>query len=160
MFSGQDGEAKPLVGLPPPLDGQGLPPLGAPLGSHPAQGPPGPGPGPPNMPGPMGPPSMPGPGGGPQPGSMPQMDAPQYMQQQSQIFVFATSWANKAAECVQQGQYKTIVDFHLDQPGTKQFLQVRHVVTKTNKSIVFFIYVPCPTGLLVSIFRHLKLELR
>lgn len=67
------------------------------------------------------------PGGGP---GMPQSQGPpldntgQFMQQQSQIFVFSTSMANKAAESVRMGQYKSIRDFHLDQEGTKQFLEV------------------------------------
>ena len=46
------------------------------------------------------------------------------MQQQSQIFVFSTSLANKAADAVHHGQCKTIIDYHMEQPGTKQFLQV------------------------------------
>lgn len=51
------------------------------------------------------------------------MDAP-FMQQQNQIFVFSTGLANQAAECVMQGQYKSILAFHMDQPGTKKILQV------------------------------------
>ena len=47
------------------------------------------------------------------------------MQQQSQIFVFSTNLANKAAESVLQGQFQTIIAFHCSQPGTKKFLEVR-----------------------------------
>ena len=51
----------------------------------------------------------------------------QQQQQQSQIFVFSTNWANKAAELVQQGTYNSIIEFHIDQPGTKRILQVNNV---------------------------------
>lgn len=47
----------------------------------------------------------------------------QFMQQQSQIFVFSTQMANDAAETVMAGQYKNILSFHMDQPNTKKFLQ-------------------------------------
>lgn len=46
-----------------------------------------------------------------------------FMSQQSQIFVFSTGLANEAAEVVQRGQCRSIVDFHLDTPATRQFLQ-------------------------------------
>ncbi len=46
------------------------------------------------------------------------------MQQQSQIFVFSTSLANKASESVLSGQYKSLIEFHIDQPNTKKYLQV------------------------------------
>lgn len=54
------------------------------------------------------------------------MDAQQqqYMQQQSQIFVFSTSLANKSAESVIAGQYPTIIAYHCAQPRTKKFLEV------------------------------------
>lgn len=55
-----------------------------------------------------------------QPGTM----EAQYMQQQSQIFVFTTALANKAAECVVQGQYRSIIEYHCAQPGTKKYLEV------------------------------------
>jgi hypothetical protein len=63
----------------------------------------------------------------------PQQAAPsggdsQFMQQQSQIFVFSTQMANDAAETVMAGQYKNILSFHMDQPSTKKFLQVLHFV--------------------------------
>lgn len=48
----------------------------------------------------------------------------QYMQQQSQIFVFTTHLANKAAEAVMQGSFNTIIAFHCAQPGTKKLLEV------------------------------------
>ncbi|XP_050530003.1 protein BCL9 homolog [Daktulosphaira vitifoliae] len=47
----------------------------------------------------------------------------QYMQQQSQIFVFSTSLANKSAESVLAGQYPTIIAYHCAQPRTKKFLE-------------------------------------
>lgn len=50
-----------------------------------------------------------------------------FMSQQSQIFVFSTGLANEAAEVVQRGQCRSIVDFHLDTPATRQFLQVSFV---------------------------------
>jgi hypothetical protein len=49
----------------------------------------------------------------------------QYMQQSSQIFVFSTQWANKAAEAVIQGAYSTIICWHENQPETKKHLEVR-----------------------------------
>ena len=48
----------------------------------------------------------------------------QYMQQQSQIFVFTTQLANKAAEAVMQGQFLSIIAYHCSQPMTKQLLEV------------------------------------
>lgn len=50
------------------------------------------------------------------------MDA-QYMQQQSQIFVFSTKLANKAAEAVFQQQYPSIIAYHMSQPATRKFLE-------------------------------------
>lgn len=47
------------------------------------------------------------------------------MQQQSQIFVFSTQWANKGAEAVLQGHFPSIIAYHCAQPGTKKFLEVR-----------------------------------
>lgn len=54
-----------------------------------------------------------------QPGTM----EAQYMQQQSQIFVFSTSLANKAADSVLQGQFQSIIAYHCAQPGTKKYLE-------------------------------------
>ncbi|XP_054709210.1 protein BCL9 homolog [Uloborus diversus] len=51
-----------------------------------------------------------------------QMDT-QYMQQQSQIFVFSTALANKAAESFLSQQFPSIIAFHCAQPGTKSFLE-------------------------------------
>ncbi|CAL1542898.1 unnamed protein product, partial [Lymnaea stagnalis] len=48
---------------------------------------------------------------------------PPFMQQQSEIFVFSTSLANQAAESVRHGHFKSIVQFHMEQPNTKAFLQ-------------------------------------
>ena len=48
----------------------------------------------------------------------------QYMQQQSQIFVFSTTLANKSAEAVLQGQFPSIIAYHCSQPGTKKYLEV------------------------------------
>lgn len=56
-----------------------------------------------------------------QPGTM----EAQYMQQQSQIFVFSTALANKSAEAVLQGQFPSIIAYHCAQPGTKKYLEVR-----------------------------------
>ncbi|KFM59870.1 Protein BCL9-like protein, partial [Stegodyphus mimosarum] len=47
----------------------------------------------------------------------------QYMQQQSQIFVFSTTLANKAAESYLSGHFPSIIAFHCAQPGTKSFLE-------------------------------------
>ena len=48
----------------------------------------------------------------------------QYLQQSSQIFVFSTQWANKAAESVMQGSYNSIISWHENQPDTKKHLDV------------------------------------
>lgn len=48
----------------------------------------------------------------------------QYMQQQSHIFVFSTTLANKGADAVLRGDYPTIIDYHCAQPGTKKYLEV------------------------------------
>lgn len=55
--------------------------------------------------------------------SVSSLDA-QYMQQQSQIFVFSTALANEGAEAVLQGHYPSIIMYHCEQPGTKVFLEV------------------------------------
>ncbi|XP_021953793.1 collagen alpha-1(III) chain isoform X3 [Folsomia candida] len=104
--------------------------------------------GPPHPHGPMhgGPCGPPGPGGmgpgGPMnyPSGPPQMHPQQphpptkqqpntleapYMQQQSQLFVFSTKLANKAAEEVIQHHYPSIIAFHTSQPATRKFLEVR-----------------------------------
>lgn len=52
----------------------------------------------------------------------------QYMQQQSQIFVFSTMLANKAAETVLRGEYSSIIAYHCAQPGTKKYLEVLSAV--------------------------------
>lgn len=50
----------------------------------------------------------------------------QYMQQQSQIFVFSTALANNAAESYLAGSFSSLIAFHCAQPGTKTFLEVSH----------------------------------
>lgn len=47
----------------------------------------------------------------------------QYMQQQSQIFVFSTLLANTGADEVLQGRYPSIIAYHCAQPGTKKYLE-------------------------------------
>jgi len=47
-----------------------------------------------------------------------------FMPQQSQVFVFSTSMANQAAEAVDRGLCRTIIDYHIDQPRTRHFLHV------------------------------------
>jgi len=73
-----------------------------------------------------------GPGSMPPNGMPPMMDGGgpgggmgNFMPQQSQVFVFSTSLANQAAEAVQNGVCATIIDYHLEQPMTRQFLQAR-----------------------------------
>jgi len=51
----------------------------------------------------------------------------QYMQQQSQIFVFSTSLANKAAENVSIGTCIDIINYHCSQPNTKKLLEVSFI---------------------------------
>ena len=48
----------------------------------------------------------------------------QYMQQSSQIFVFSTQWANKAAQAVMQQEYPSIICWHENQSETKKHLAV------------------------------------
>ncbi|XP_045507346.1 protein BCL9 homolog isoform X4 [Colias croceus] len=45
------------------------------------------------------------------------------MEQQSQIFVFSTMLANKAAEAVISGQNHSIIAYHCAQPNTKKYLE-------------------------------------
>lgn len=52
----------------------------------------------------------------------PPMDQ-QYMQHQSQIFVFNTMMVNQAAEAVDSGNFESIIDFHLSTPHTKSFIE-------------------------------------
>jgi hypothetical protein len=46
----------------------------------------------------------------------------EYAQQQSQIFVYPTNLANKAAEAVDNGEFDSIIDFHCAQEETKKIL--------------------------------------
>ncbi len=79
--------------------------------------------------GPHGPPMM---GGYPPPPSQgptlrkeqPSTLEAQYMQQQSQIFVFSTQLANKGADAVFSGNYPSIIAFHTSHPATRKFLEV------------------------------------
>lgn len=52
----------------------------------------------------------------------------QYMQQQSQVFVFSSQLANKSADSVIQGEYPSIIAFHCAQQNTKKFLEVWHIL--------------------------------
>ncbi|KAL1492756.1 hypothetical protein ABEB36_010960 [Hypothenemus hampei] len=58
----------------------------------------------------------------------------QYMQQQSQIFVFSTVLANSGADEVLHGRYPSIIAYHCAQPGTKKYLEKNPLkVTQFNK---------------------------
>lgn len=58
----------------------------------------------------------------------------QYMQQQSQIFVFSTMLANSGADEVLQGRYPSIIAYHCAQPGTKKYLEKNPLkVTQFNR---------------------------
>lgn len=61
----------------------------------------------------------------------------EYMQQQSQIFVFSTALANKGAENVINNHYSSIIAYHCAQPGTKKFLDVRNCVIFSISSFFF-----------------------
>lgn len=71
----------------------------------------------------------------------------QFMQQQSQIFVFSTQMANDAAETVMAGQYKNILSFHMDQPNTKKFLQVCTTIWFIQFFIVNYLHGKIPQWL-------------
>ena len=58
-----------------------------------------------------------------------------FMPQQSQVFVFSTSMANQAAEAVERGLCRTIIDFHIEQPRTRHFLQVSPKFQVTVQSV-------------------------
>lgn len=58
-----------------------------------------------------------------QKGSVMLVESP-FIHQHSQIFVFSTDLANKAAGAVFHGLCKSIVDFHVQQPGMRELLQV------------------------------------
>ena len=58
----------------------------------------------------------------------------QYMQQQSQIFVFTTALANAAADAVSSGHFPSVIAFHCSQPGTKSFLEQHPLkITQFNR---------------------------
>lgn len=48
-----------------------------------------------------------------------------FLQNHNQVFVFSTAMANHAALLVKSGQFKNIIDFHVNHPDTQQFLQVK-----------------------------------
>ncbi|XP_074659835.1 uncharacterized protein LOC141912499 [Tubulanus polymorphus] len=56
-----------------------------------------------------------------------------FMQQHSQIFVFSTALANKAADSILRRQCKSLIQYHLDQPQTKAFLQKNPMNVKMNQ---------------------------
>ena len=58
----------------------------------------------------------------------------QYMQQQSQIFVFTTRLANSAAEAVDSGTFGSIVDFHCSNPETKKLLDKYPLKPQLNRN--------------------------
>lgn len=66
---------------------------------------------------------------------------PQYMQQQSQIFVFSTMLANKGAEAVLHGQFPSIIAYHCAQPGTKKFLEVSFPTDFESQALRRYIFV-------------------
>ncbi|XP_017781027.1 PREDICTED: protein BCL9 homolog isoform X2 [Nicrophorus vespilloides] len=58
----------------------------------------------------------------------------QYMQQQSQIFVFSTVLANSGAEEVIHGRFPSIIAYHCAQPGTKKYLEKNPLkITQFNR---------------------------
>jgi len=60
----------------------------------------------------------------------------QYMQQQSQIFVFSTQLANTGADAVLRGEYHSIIAYHFAQPATKKFLEVYYTLLKVYYAIL------------------------
>ncbi|XP_026824047.1 protein BCL9 homolog isoform X2 [Ooceraea biroi] len=56
----------------------------------------------------------------------------QYMQQQSQIYVFSTMLANKGADAVLRGDFISIIAYHQAQPGTKKYLEKGHQGNANN----------------------------
>jgi len=77
-----------------------------------------------------------------------------FMPQQSQVFVFSTSMANQAAEAVERGLCRTIIDFHVEQPRTRQFLQVSpRASLLVTSSILTNVPMPLPTALLVHVMQ-------
>jgi len=47
-----------------------------------------------------------------------------YSQQQNQLYIFSSQMANRAVDSVASRAHPSIFHFHLDDPETKQFLQV------------------------------------
>lgn len=48
----------------------------------------------------------------------------QYMQTSSQLYVFSTQWANRAAMACMNQEYHSIIAWHESQPETKKHLEV------------------------------------
>jgi len=61
------------------------------------------------------------------------------MQQSSQVFVFSTALANKAAETVLRGEYDSIIAYHCAQPGTKKYLEVLYAALNSSDSTIDFL---------------------
>lgn len=67
----------------------------------------------------------------------------EYMQQQSQIFVFSTALANKGAENVINNHYPSIIAYHCAQPGTKKFLDVSFFIFFFGRGFSGFLFYLC-----------------
>lgn len=63
----------------------------------------------------------------------------QYMQQQSQVFVFSTQLANTGADAVLRGEYHSLVAYHCAQPATKKYLEVYYMCDIEFISIILFV---------------------
>lgn len=57
----------------------------------------------------------------------------QFMQNQSQIFVFDTQLANQAAEAYDMHTHSSIIEFHLAQPTTKKFIEKNRINVQMNR---------------------------
>ena len=63
----------------------------------------------------------------------------QYMQQSSQIFVFSTQWANRAAQAVMEGAFPTIICWHENQQETKRHLAVSYLLLLVITLLIFLL---------------------
>ena len=109
----------------------GGPPVGGPPGAPPPAPPGGGGPGGP-------PPPSSSASGGPAPSTVQPLSSnvlgkseggggvmdQQYMQTSSQLYVFSTQWANRAAMSCMNQEYHSIIAWHESQPETKKHLEV------------------------------------
>ena len=50
----------------------------------------------------------------------------QYMQTSSQLYVFSTQWANRAAMACMNQEFPSIIAWHESQPETKKHLEVKN----------------------------------